>query len=62
MFLLIRSRDTISPSGRAKRSVRKKIAQVLPRPSLILVIIVRIVMIWKLLQCEIAGACYWAPA
>ena len=42
--LLIRSFATTSPSGRAKSSVRKKMAQVLPSPSLILLIIVRIVI------------------
>ena len=35
LFLLMRSSATIMPSGREKISVRKKMAQVLPSPSLI---------------------------
>ena len=38
--LLMRSRATIIPRGSEKSSVRKKMAQVLPRPSLILTIMV----------------------
>ena len=55
LFLLIRSRETSKPSGRLNSSVRKKIAQVLPRPSPILVIIVRI-DIENSFNTEIAGA------
>ena len=40
LFLLMRRSVTIMPSGRENRSVRKKMAQVLPRPSLIFRIIV----------------------
>ena len=40
LFLLMRRSVTIMPSGRENRSVRKKMAQVLPRPSLIFMIIV----------------------
>ena len=40
LFLLMRSRATIMPSGSEKSSVRKKMAQVLPRPSPILTIMV----------------------
>ena len=40
LFLLMRSRATIMPRGREKSRVRKKMAQVFPRPSLIFRIMV----------------------
>ena len=46
LTLLMRSSATIMPSGSEKISVRKKMAQVLPRPSLILSIMV-INDMWK---------------
>ena len=40
LSLLMRSSATIMPSGRENSKVRKKMAQVLPRPSLIFTIMV----------------------
>ena len=41
LFLLILRRETTIPRGRENNSVRKKMAQVLPSPSTIVMIIVK---------------------